>query len=102
MTNADRELGMDRAITRRDFLNGVSVAIGGAMAAGTPLEAAQRAPQPAAAPADPNYPPALTGMRGSEPGTMDVAHAMRDGKQWDTGQDTGESYDLIVVGGGLS
>jgi spermidine dehydrogenase len=72
------------------------------MAAGTPLEAAQRAPQPAAAPADANYPPALTGMRGSEPGTMDVAHAMRDGKRWDTGQDTGESYDLIVVGGGLS
>ena len=25
------------------------------------------------------YPPALTGMRGSGPGMMDAAHAMRDG-----------------------
>ena len=28
----DRELGMDRAITRRDFLNGVAIGIGGALA----------------------------------------------------------------------
>ena len=28
MTKSDRELGMNRSITRRDFLNGVSVAIG--------------------------------------------------------------------------
>lgn len=28
----DRELGMDRAISRRDFLNGVAVGIGGALA----------------------------------------------------------------------
>jgi len=31
--NSDRDLGMDRAITRRDFLNGVSVTIGGALTA---------------------------------------------------------------------
>jgi len=28
MKKSDRELGMDRPITRRDFLNGVSVAVG--------------------------------------------------------------------------
>ena len=28
MTNRDRELGMDRAITRRDFLNGVAIGLG--------------------------------------------------------------------------
>jgi len=32
MTKSDRELGMNRSITRRDFLNGVSVAIGSTMA----------------------------------------------------------------------
>ena len=33
------------------------------------------------------------------------AHALRDGTFWDTAgtpQDTGETYDLIVVGGGIS
>ena len=33
----DRELGMDRAITRRDFLNGVAIGIGGR--AGRPVVA---------------------------------------------------------------
>lgn len=51
------------------------------------------------------YPPALTGIRGSQPGAYDVAHALRDGTFWETAGDpknTGESYDLIVVGGGIS
>ena len=30
-TQRDRELGMDRPITRRDFLNGVAIGIGAAM-----------------------------------------------------------------------
>ena len=51
------------------------------------------------------YPPALTGMRGSHPGSFDAAHSLRDGTFWDSAgkpQDTGETYDLIVVGGGIS
>ncbi len=51
------------------------------------------------------YPPALTGMRGSHPGSFDAAHSLRDGTFWDSAgkaEDTGESYDLIVVGGGIS
>jgi len=51
------------------------------------------------------YPPALTGMRGSHPGSFDAAHSLRDGTFWDSAgkvEDTGEVYDLIVVGGGIS
>jgi len=31
MKKSDRELGMDREINRRDFLNGASIAIAGAV-----------------------------------------------------------------------
>ena len=51
------------------------------------------------------YPPALTGLRGSHPGSFETAHSLRDGTFWDSSgkpQDTGEIYDLIVVGGGIS
>lgn len=51
------------------------------------------------------YPPALTGLRGSHPGSFDAAHALRDGTFWDTAGKpvaTGETYDLVVVGGGIS
>ena len=44
-------------------------------------------------------------MRGSHPGSFEAAHALRDGTFWDSAgkpQDTGETYDLIVVGGGIS
>ena len=95
MKRRDRELGMDRAITRRDFLNGVSVAVGGSLLAG-PF--ARYAPYSNAAGA---YPPALTGMRGSHDGSWELAHSLRDGRTWE-GVETGESYDLVVVGGGIS
>ena len=51
------------------------------------------------------YPPALTGLRGSHVGSFEAAHSLRDGTFWDaagTPQDTGEAYDLIIVGGGIS
>jgi spermidine dehydrogenase len=54
-------------------------------------------------PQDPRYyPPALTGMRGSHPGSFEVAHELRDGKEWREAVADEESYDLIVVGGGIS
>src|SRR6202035_4123316 len=52
-----------------------------------------------------DYPPALTGMRGSHAGSFETAHSLRDGTFWDSvgkPQDTGETYDLIIVGGGIS
>ncbi len=48
------------------------------------------------------YPPLLTGMRGSHPGSFEAAHGLRDGRLPGAPIDTGESYDLIVVGGGIS
>jgi spermidine dehydrogenase len=94
----DRYLGMDRPITRRDFLNGI--AVGAAAAASCPLLAASL--DPAAQDAFGYYPPLLTGLRGNHPGSFEDAHALRDGKSWPAATDTGEEYDLIVVGAGLS
>jgi spermidine dehydrogenase len=102
--STDRALGMDRAITRRDFLNGVAIGIGGAMASpwlpSGSLSAAQ-----AAQDAPGYYPPALTGMRGSHDGSFDVSHTLRDGRFWARAGEpiaTSETYDLVVVGGGIS
>src|SRR2546423_3309380 len=101
----DRALGMDRAITRRDFLNGGAVGIGG-VAAHSWLNAFDaEAFGQSAQDAPGYYPPALTGMRGSHEGSYEVSHALRDGRFWSSaGQPvaTGESYDLVIVGGGIS
>ncbi len=77
----DKALGMGRAIDRRDFLNGVAVAIGGGLAAGAVAAFAQPG---AAWPQDRAgyYPPALTGLRGSHPGSFEAAHSLRDGDFW--------------------
>jgi spermidine dehydrogenase len=95
----DRLLGMDQPITRRDFLNGI--AVGAAAVASGPLLAASL-PDPAAQAALGYYPPLLTGLRGSHPGSFEDAHTLRDGGTWPAATDTGEEYDLIVVGGGIS
>jgi spermidine dehydrogenase len=96
MKQHDRELGMNCDITRRDFLSGVSVAIGASI-----LPAASSAQDVGAQDVPGYYPPALTGMRGSHPGSFETAHLARDGGSF-TGDDTGERYDLVVVGGGIS
>jgi spermidine dehydrogenase len=103
--STDQELGMGRAISRRDFLNGVSIAVGASLvpAKSSWLELLGL-DEPGFAPEkDPNYyPPAKHGMRGSHDGSWEVAHAMRDGQTWPDAIDDGESYDLVVVGGGIS
>ena len=49
------------------------------------------------------YPPLRTGMRGSHPGSFEVAHKLRDGTLALGEPDLlDERYDLIVVGGGIS
>jgi spermidine dehydrogenase len=105
----DQALGMRREITRRDFLNGVAVSVGGAVAANalgpeTLLAAGIAAGEAPEESAD-YYPPAKLGMRGNHDGTFTYAHLLRDGVNWnDLGKDadTGETYDLVVVGGGIS
>jgi len=96
MTAEDRRLGMHRAITRRDFLDGVALAAGGSLLA-------ERAG--GAAGGSDGYPPALTGLRGSQDGSFTDAHSLRDGVFWKKAPpvaQTGESYDLVVVGAGIS
>jgi spermidine dehydrogenase len=107
----DRELGMGREITRRDFLNGISIAVGTSLVAGnsTWLQAFGLPQSPFAPEKDRSYyPPAKTGLRGSHDGSWEVAHELRDGKDkdkdkdWAESVDDGESYDLVVVGAGIS
>ncbi len=103
----DRELGMAREITRRDFLNGISIAVGTSVltASSTWLHAFGIPQSPFAPEKDPAYyPPAKTGMRGSHDGSWEVAHDLRDGndKGWADPVDDGESYDLVIVGAGIS
>src|ERR1700722_8445455 len=96
----DRELGMNRAITRRDFLDGVAIGIGAIGGAALLPRPATAAPQDTAG----YYPPALTGMRGSHDGSYDFAHALRDGNFWKTARkpvNRRETYALRVVRGGL-
>ena len=108
MTNSDdRKLGMNRNITRRDFLNGVAVGTGGAMASSVLPDSAWQSLAPAGAAQDQPgyYPPALTRMRGSHAGSFEAAHGVRDGKfpaRGASANDTKETYDLVVVGGGIS
>lgn len=105
----DRELGMAREITRRDFLNGVAVGAGASvLGAGFSAEcllAAAILDEPAGEQAEEYYPPAKMGLRGDNDGSYTYAHKLRDGESPNArGEpvDTGESYDLIVVGAGIS
>lgn len=105
----DRELGMDRQITRRDFLDGVAVAIGGSLIAfpgsafGALHPGISESTQSNGTAAD--YPPALEGMRGSTDEAYLYAHKLRDGAFWPRAgspEKIAEKYDLIVVGAGIS
>jgi spermidine dehydrogenase len=97
MKLTDKQLGMDRAITRRDFINGAAVLTAasalppGAMAATAERTAAE-------------YPPLRTGLRGSHPGSFEVAHELvwQGRTDWGPVSDTDETYDLVVVGAGIS
>src|ERR1700690_1100066 len=101
----DLELGMARAITRRDFLNGFSVAVGSSLVSPHSkwFDAFGLPQSPLDPEKDPKYyPPSLTGMRGSHDGSFEVAHAARDGEEFANPTPDNENYDLIIVGGGLS
>jgi spermidine dehydrogenase len=102
----DRDLGMQRKITRRDFLDGLAVAVGGSVLAANAPWLQGLADSALAPEKDPNYyPPALMGMRGNHEGTYASAHSLRDGEFWNSAgkpESTGEKYDLVIVGGGIS
>lgn len=94
-------MAQHRKISRRDFMGGVALGV----AAGTilsPLEAIGR--MSAKIGTEDYYPPGLIGMRGSHAGSFEVAHALAmEGKRWPRpDRQTDDTYDLIVVGGGIS
>ena len=119
VSSEERELGLDSRITRRDFLNATLLGVGGALlSASSPAQAALVRPF--------TPPPTQAGGSGAEvalawegPGgvgdytrshgnmfdVVQTAHAMRDGKfagALANVHDTGETFDVIVVGGGAS
>jgi len=96
MNSRDRGLGMDKAISRRDFLGGVGTATGVSL-----LPACARTGESEVGGAAAYFPPDETGMRGSHPGSFENAHATVQGQQW-SAKRTDEHYDLVVVGAGIS
>jgi spermidine dehydrogenase len=89
-------LWMSTGITRRDFMNGIAIAVAGTV--GFDLSGAR-----AAVAAEPLYPPGRDGLRGSHAGSFEAAHRLRDGLPFDITQASlTEHHDLIVVGAGIS
>ena len=97
----DSELGMGRAITRRDVLHGFGAWAASSFVPGAAMaDALAGAEQPGR-----YYPPGLTGLRGNHDGAFEVAHALaREGKRdWGPVSKADDTiYDLVVVGAGLS
>jgi spermidine dehydrogenase len=109
--STDKKLGMDKAITRRDFLNGVALFSTGAMAGsvlngiGLSQGALAESVAQASTSASPSYPPLLSGMRGNHDGSFEIAHKYGRNGVADLGAVTvleNEIYDLVVVGAGIS
>ena len=105
---SDKKLGMQRAITRRDFVQGAAVTVGATLQTnvlGLPNVATASVSVGAGAEdiETADYPPIKTGMRGAHPGAYEIAHALaRDGAKFPKPTATDEHYDLIVVGAGIS
>src|SRR5215469_6156280 len=96
---------MDERITRRDFLNGFGVAIGSSLLTPSQHGFASFGPLDSSFAPEKNpdyYPPALSGMRGTTDAVMKVGHLLRDGKKWSAPKPDAGTYDLIVIGGGIS
>ena len=95
---------MTRRITRRDFLNGAALALAaGATLSPRDLLALEQATAPLGSIGPDYYPPSLTGMRGSHKGSFEVAHALGWKGQKPTDYTRlDETYDLVIVGGGIS
>jgi spermidine dehydrogenase len=101
MNKRDKTLGMGKPISRRDFIQGMAVAAGAGLGlTGCRFTGSGESALLAHPPG--NYPPAKTGLRGNHDGSWEVAHELRDGARFDQATPTGQHYDLVVVGGGIS
>ncbi len=107
-SNLTDELGCGEHITRRDLVNGV-LATGAALALGSRMAAGAEAPASSALLGSDWYGYGGVGdyaaSHGNTPGLIAEAHAIRDGR-WSSehidARDTGEHYDLVIVGGGMA
>ncbi|HJL81807.1 MAG TPA: FAD/NAD(P)-binding protein, partial [Gammaproteobacteria bacterium] len=88
------------SITRRDFMNGFAMSL----TAGTALSPIELLAMNQQISSSSLYPPELTGLRGSHPGSFEVAHALAmNGASWsDPSDQTDHDYDVVIVGGGIS
>jgi spermidine dehydrogenase len=108
MSDEYSKLGMDRSITRRDFMNGVAIGITGVSAAFHSLRAVAAQGETGVALSgedSSNYPPLRHGLRGNIPSAIEPFTPMHDGKYVDfpvPDSEIKEEYDLVVVGGGIS
>ena len=83
MNLTDKELGMDRSISRRDFLNGAAAITAATAIPGNAFGG------PGESAASVGYPPRRSGLRGSHPGSYEVAHQL----VWQGRQDWGNVHD---------
>jgi spermidine dehydrogenase len=110
----DKALGMDQNITRRDFLNATLLASGGLLltsASPADLLAAQNSENPTALAAAGDDWTGYGGIgdyansNGNTAAVLEAGHKIRDGV-FDSAPgsaiDTGEIYDCVIVGGGIS
>lgn len=99
---ADKILGVNERISRRDFLDGALLASGGILlGAGTPRQLSAQENGWAGYTGEGDYRMAAGNMED----VVGSAHAVRDGKydQAPAGTtDTGETFDCVIVGGGFS
>ncbi len=108
-SRTDKALGMDRDITRRDFLNASLLASGAALL--NPMSPAQLLARPAGQVATNDDWTGYGGIgdyansNGNTTAVLEAGHRIRDGV-FDSfpaeSIDTGETYDCVVVGGGIS
>lgn len=99
----DEALGLNTSITRRDFLNGALISVGALWTVDlSPMKQLGKSPQYAQQPTA-QAQRSLWGGNTQE--VFDTGHAVRDGLYDDpniAAADTGEFFDLVVVGGGFS
>jgi spermidine dehydrogenase len=99
----DRALGMDRPIARRDFLDGIAIAATSIAAGMLPGVVTKGLAKDIVTEDQCSlYPPRLTGLRGSHPGSFELAHKLREGNLALRTSGPPETYDLVIVGGGIS
>ncbi len=94
---------MDRNISRRDILHGIGAVATGVLVPGPLL--AEKKTVAGSFRAAGGYPPALTGMRGNHPGSVEISHqlALEGRRNWGPVQEAdSDLYDLVVVGAGIS